>query len=158
MGGSLMLSKTINQRTFMYFSYWINDSGLKWIIAVTLMSKTQQIIINYMMKFCYFSSALDWNLWYTKEKQTGFNKKEKCFPRQKKSPINDTQKHFILFILQDQSPLSLWKTKPYCSHMNTCDEHAGTHARTYACTQSHITLKSIAEKCTQNIQSQDTLK
>lgn len=42
--------------------------------------------------------------------------------------------------------------------MNTCDEHAGAHARTYVRTQSHITLKSIAEKCTQNIQSQDTLK
>ena len=86
--------------------------------------------------------------------------------RQKKMPINDNQKHFIMFILQDQGPPSVEeqkRTSPTWIHVISMPVH--THTHTHARTRAHthtptqiLHWRALPKKCTQNIQSQETLK
>lgn len=90
--------------------------------------------------------------------------KRNAFETEKKIPINDNQKHFILFILQDHSPPSVWRNKsilhPYQYTRSACHyKHTHTLSLTHSHARSHTYYtEEHCQKCTQNIQSQDKLK
>ena len=117
-------------------------------------SKARQIIITWFVTFSFLSYL------HTKEMvcQKRFNNKDEMLLRQKKMPINDNQKHFIMFILQDQGPPSVEeqkRTSPTWIHVISMPVH--TRTRTHTHTHSQILhWRALPKKCTQNIQSQES--
>ena len=101
-------------------------------------SKARQIIITWFVTFSFLSYL------HTKEMvcQKRFNNKDEMLLRQKKMPINDNQKHFIMFILQDQGPPSVEeqkRTSPTWIHVISMPVHTRTRTHTHTHTHKYYT-------------------